>query len=134
MEGQHHGIADYVERITGRLADWEASADPALGEQLAADIDDMHKPLLEHLDEEEARTLPVISEHITSKEWEAIGARARSNTPRELQPIMFGAILEDATPEERTSMLKPIPFPVKLLLTTLGARKYRRYVREVRGV
>jgi hypothetical protein len=31
-------------------------------------------------------------------------------------------------------MLAPIPLPIKLLLRTIGARQYRRYVKEVRGV
>jgi hypothetical protein len=42
--------------------------------------------------------------------------------------------LEDATPQERAFMLAPIPLPIKLLLRTIGARQYRRYVKEVRGV
>jgi hypothetical protein len=133
MEGQHHAIADSVQGITGQLPAWEASADAALGDQLAADVDELRKPLFEHLDEEEARALPVIAEHITPPEWDAIGERGRATTPRDLLPILFGAILEDATPRERAFMLKPVPFPVRILLTTLGARKYRRYVREVRG-
>lgn len=133
MESQHHEIAEQVDQVNAQLAPWEASADPALADQLAATIDELRKPLVEHLDGEEARALPVISEYITPKEWDAIGERSRATTPRNQLPILFGAILEDATPDERKFMLKPIPPPIRLLLTTFGARTYRRYVREVRG-
>lgn len=133
MQAQHHAIADSVQRVNEQLADWESSADRARGEQLAANIDELRGHLLEHLDEEEREVLPLISKYITKSEWDAIGERSRATTPRNQLPILFGAILEDATPEERAFMLEPIPLPIKLLLRTLGARQYRRYVKQVRG-
>lgn len=47
-------------------------------------------------------------------------------------PIMFGMVMEDATPEERREMLGVLPLLVQLLLRTWGARHYRRYVNRVR--
>jgi hypothetical protein len=41
--------------------------------------------------------------------------------------------MEEATPEERAGMLGNVPPPVRLLLKTVFARKYRRYVSRVRG-
>ena len=48
-------------------------------------------------------------------------------------PIIFGAILEECTPDERRAMLAKVPLPVRLVLRTVGARQYRRYVTRVRG-
>ena len=48
-------------------------------------------------------------------------------------PSIFGAILEECTPQERRAMLAKHPLPVRLLLRTVGALQYRRYVRRVRG-
>jgi hypothetical protein len=45
---------------------------------------------------------------------------------------MFGAVSEEATPEERAEMLRVLPLPVRVLLKTMGVRKYRRYIRRVR--
>ena len=42
-------------------------------------------------------------------------------------------VLEEATPEERTRLLGVLPAPVRLLVRTVFARRYRRYVRRVRG-
>jgi hypothetical protein len=46
---------------------------------------------------------------------------------------MFGMVLEDATPQERAMMMGVVPAPVRLLLRTVGAWQYRRYVTSVRG-
>jgi hypothetical protein len=48
-------------------------------------------------------------------------------------PLMFGAILEEADPSERAQMMALLPAPVRVLMRTLGARKYRRYIAEVRA-
>ena len=52
---------------------------------------------------------------------------------RKQLPILFGAILEECTPEERRAMLAKLPLPVRLMLRSIGARQYRRYVTRVRG-
>jgi hypothetical protein len=46
---------------------------------------------------------------------------------------MFGAILEEANPDERAQMLKLLPPPIRLLMRTLGARQYRSYISRVRA-
>lgn len=45
---------------------------------------------------------------------------------------MFGAIMEDATEEERREMLRSLPLPVRVLLRSWGAGHYRRYITKVR--
>ena len=46
---------------------------------------------------------------------------------------MFGAILEEADQVERAQMLALLPPPIRLLMRTVGARKYRRYISQVRS-
>ena len=48
-------------------------------------------------------------------------------------PILFGALIEDTTPEEAKEMYAVVPLPVRVLLKTVFAWKYRRYVTLVRG-
>ena len=45
---------------------------------------------------------------------------------------MFGAIMEEADPHERAQMMTLLPVPIRLLMRTVGARKYRRYIAAVR--
>jgi hypothetical protein len=48
-------------------------------------------------------------------------------------PILFGAMLEEASAEERAMMLGKQPLYVRVLLRTVGQRAYARYVSRVRG-
>ena len=47
-------------------------------------------------------------------------------------PVRFGAMLEEANPDERTEMLKLVPPSVRLLVRTVFAWQYRRYITRVR--
>ena len=48
-------------------------------------------------------------------------------------PLMFGAVMEDATGPEQRVLLRTLPLPVRLLMRTWGSRHYRRYITNVRG-
>jgi hypothetical protein len=48
-------------------------------------------------------------------------------------PLMFWMVVGEATSEEAKEMYANVPPPVRLLLKTVFARKYRRYVSRVRG-
>lgn len=133
MEEQHHRVEDVVERLPDALDRWEAEARQATGAELAATIDELREALVEHLDDEELHILPLAARHLTPTEWAALGQHGTSEMDKADLPILFGMVLEDATPQERVMMLGSLPIPVQLLLRTVGAWQYRRYVRRVRG-
>ena len=64
---------------------------------------------------------------------EQLGEHGIEEMDKRMLPILFGAILEDANPDERRAMLAKQPLAVRLLLKLVGARQYRRYVTRVRG-
>jgi len=70
---------------------------------------------------------------MTQQEWDELGEHGTSRMSPSKLPIMFGMVLEDATPEERTTMMGVLPGPVRLLMRTYGAWRYGRYLRSVRG-
>lgn len=133
MEEQHHRVEDVVDRLPDALDRWEAEARQATGAELAATIDELREALVEHLDDEELHILPLAARHLTPTEWAALGQHGTSEMDKADLPILFGMVLEDATPQERVMMLGSLPIPVQLLLRTVGAWQYRRYVRRVRG-
>ncbi len=47
-------------------------------------------------------------------------------------PRLFGMLIDDATPAERKEMFGRLPIAARLYLRTLGAWRYRRYVKAVR--
>jgi len=133
MEAQHERVEHYTEQLHAALARWEAEARPAVTEEVAATFDGLRDALFEHLAEEEQEILPLAARHITQAEWDSLGEHGRETMTRQQLPLFFGAVTEEASPEERRAMLAPLPAPIRLLARTLFAWQYRRYVRRVRG-
>ena len=94
-----------------------------------------HRALLglEHLDDEEEHILPIAARCVTQEEWNGLGEHGLAKADKSQLPILFGAMLEEATPEERTMMLTLVPPPVRLLVRTVFAWQYRRYIKKVRA-
>jgi hemerythrin-like domain-containing protein len=133
MEAQHERVEQHTERLTAALNRWEAEARPAVTEEVAATFDALRTALLEHLDEEEREILPLTARHVSPEEWDELGQHGIAAMTRSQLPLMFGAVLEEATPEETVEMLAKLPLPVRLLARTVFLPRYRRYVRRVRA-
>jgi hemerythrin-like domain-containing protein len=133
MEAQHHVVEDLIATLTPALARWEAEARPAVSEEVGATFDQLRVALLEHLDEEEASILPLAAEHLTQDEWNKLGEHAMKRMSKSQLPLMGWAILEEATPDEQSAMLATMPAPVRVLMRTVFASRYRRYIRKVRS-
>ena len=71
--------------------------------------------------------------HISVAEWDSLGEHGKESMSARQLPLMFGAILEEATEDERQRMLAHLPGPVRLVMRTVGARQYRRYITRVRA-
>lgn len=133
MQSQHAGIDDRIARIGSVLDRWEHEARPAVAREAAGRFDELFELGREHLDEEERSVLPLAAQHLTPAEWGAVGQASVAKMSRSELPLMFGAVLEETSPEEREQMLAVLPMPVRLLMRTWGSRRYRRYITEVRG-
>jgi alkylhydroperoxidase/carboxymuconolactone decarboxylase family protein YurZ len=126
-------VEQAIERLVPALDRWEAEARPAVTDEVAAELERLGDALLEHLDEEEREILPMAARHVTQAEWDQLGQHGVGKITFAQTIIMFGAVLEEATPEERAEMLQVVPFPVRILMTTLFAGRYRRYITRVRA-
>jgi iron-sulfur cluster repair protein YtfE (RIC family) len=133
MASQHAAVSAALDRIEPVLVRWEFEARPAVGDEMASNIDQLRVALIAHLDEEERMVLPLAARHLSKEEWAGIGQASVGKMTRQQLPLMFGMIMEDATPAERVEMLAVLPVPIRLLMRTWGARHYARYVRTVRG-
>lgn len=134
MQAQHEVVHDDLETCQSALAQWRDKAASADGEGLASALESLGGHLFEHLDQEEREILPLAEEHVSVAEWGRLGEHGRDSMSRSDLPIMFGAILEDARPDEQAKMLALLPPPIRVFMRTLGARQYRRYISQVRGV
>jgi hemerythrin-like domain-containing protein len=133
LQTQHACVEERLTTITPLLTKWGAEARPAVAAETADAFADLHVLVVEHLDDEERTILPIAARSLTQDEWASIGQAGVAKMTRSELPLMFGAVLEGATPEERAEILAVLPAPVRLLMRTWGMRRYGRYITRVRG-
>lgn len=133
MEAQHQHIAATLTRLDTAVPAWEATAGADERDTLVAALTEHRAVLLEHLHDEEATLLPLAAEHITEQEWTSLGDHLVNNTPRPTLLTLLGAVLEDANPAERATVLSGLPTPVRVIWHLIGRPRYARHIRRVRG-
>ena len=133
MQAQHDDVDDRLGRLDTVLARWETEARPAVAKEAAGLMDQLRQVVVEHLDDEEAHILPVAEASITPQEWASVGKAGVAKMTRAELPLMFGALLEDASDAERRQMLQSLPLPIRFLMRSWGSVHYRRYITKVRG-
>lgn len=132
MELQHEAVAATLDRISAVLPAWSASAGAADRAELVAALRAHYTALVEHLDDEERFVLTLIAEHLTVAEWERPRERFAAEIPLHRQLLFLGAMLEDATAEERAGMLAGMPRPVRLAWSLAGRPWYTVHMRRIR--
>ncbi|MFC4695703.1 hemerythrin domain-containing protein [Geodermatophilus arenarius] len=133
MEAQHSEVERLIGALGPALDRWEVEARPAVAEEVASTVEALGAVLAGHLAEEEREILPLAQRHVTQAEWAQLGEHGKGEMSVRDLPLLFGALLEECDPDERAMMLQVVPFPVRVLLRTVFARRYRRYVSAVRG-
>ncbi|WP_433790583.1 hemerythrin domain-containing protein [Actinoplanes sp. CA-252034] len=133
MEMQHHALDATLAEVTTRLGAWEESAGETDRDLLADSIADHQRVLLEHLGDEEDLVMPLVEEHLDPEEWEKVGKAGLENLPKEKVFLALGAILEEATDEERAFFLAKVPAAGRMLWKLVGQRQYRRQMAALRG-
>ncbi|MER5428428.1 hemerythrin domain-containing protein [Streptomyces sp. NPDC002588] len=133
MEEQHRRIDRTLEAVEEWTPAWERAADRIAGEELALALEAHRAALLEHLDDEERLVLPLVAGHLTVAEWDVVGTRGLERIPKNRLFIALGAILEEATPEERAYFLGRAPLAGRLLWAVVGRRQYAAACRAIRG-
>jgi hypothetical protein len=134
MEQQHQTMDGLIGVVRPELAGWSAG-DGTARERLAGYLARLDAALVEHLDAEEAEVLPLVHEHVTVAEWEAMEKDATKHMPRNPRVglVMAGMVLEDATPAERAWFLNELPAAARLMWRLAGRSLYASYVRRIRG-
>ncbi len=132
MEEQHTRVAAGLTEVETLLARWERSASPEDGEVLATALERHRETLVEHLTDEEDHLLALIEEHLTAAEYEKLGERFATETPKDKLLFFLGALLEEATPEESAEMLGKLPPPARIVWRLVGRRQYAKRTRRLR--
>lgn len=133
MESQHERVDGLIEEIGTLLPRWTHDADAATAARLADLFDTLYVHLVEHLDAEEQRLLPIAARTVTQAEWDHMGEVARREAPKEDGLLALGMFQHEGDPEVFASMIAEAPAPVRWLLPRLARRAFRRHAMAVHG-
>jgi len=132
MESQHRRAHEAIEAVGPALSRWCRAADPADREDLAGLLERLHAVLIEHLDAEEQRMLPVAAATLTQEQWDHFGAVAKTG-PIAPVPLILGMLRYETDPERFRTMVADMPAPVRAVLLPLAGWSFRRFARRVYG-
>ena len=133
MEAQHAGLAQALDDLGAKAADWRRTSAAPEREATAAAAADLLPRITEHLDLEELKVLSLIDRYLTQKEWTQVGSSGLKKFPFSELQVSFGMILDQTTPEQVTVMRDTIPRIPWLLFSFLGPRAYRKYTARLNG-
>jgi hemerythrin-like domain-containing protein len=133
MESQHEHVDRLMDDLDPLLTSWRQHARADDRDRLATVLDALYVHLVEHLDAEEQRLLPIAARNLSQEEWDALGEVGRSKVPRKERSLVFGMFGYDGDPEVLASMLADAPAPVRWLVPRLGRRAYARHAARVYG-
>jgi hemerythrin-like domain-containing protein len=133
MESQHERLDALLQEIGGVLADFRSRAHVETRDRLADLFDTLYAHLVEHLDAEEERLLPIAARTLSQAEWDEMGEAGRNGTPREELALTLGMYQYEGDPGAIAQMLAEAPAPVRWVVPKLSRRAFRRHALRIHG-
>ena len=129
----HRQHTELMSELDSLIPLWEQDADAELRAVLADIVEELATSVTDHLDAVERHVLPMVDRYVTPGEWLGMGLRAASWIPLNRMAWLLGAMLEDATPDERANLMAKVPAPARLLYRVVGRDQYAREMKALRG-
>ena len=133
MESQHEGVARLLGESPALTAAWRSTASAADRTRLAAHLAGLVDALVEHLEAEETRVLPLMARHLRQAEWDEFTERGMESIPKGMMLTGFGMMLYEGDPEALALEIAKLPAPLRPVLPLLARRSFRRYARRIHG-
>ena len=131
MRAHHARVAALLAEAGPLLARWRATADPAVGEQLADAYERMLDLLKVHLRREVVEVVPVAERVVTTDEWTAMADHSVDAIPKSRLLPQLGMLLANSTPADRKQFYAGMPLSVKVLWRLVGKRQYAKQFRQL---
>ena len=133
MESQHERVDALLRSAEAMLPAFRTRASAADRDALADVLEELHGHLVEHLDAEEQRLLPVAARTLTQAEWDEMGEAGRNGTPRKELALLLGMYQYEGAPEAIAEMLAEAPAPVRWIVPRLSRRAFRKHAVRIHG-
>ncbi len=126
MAEQHHEAVRLLEEAQRLLQAWPAG--DAAAQKAAQDgLDALHAQLVDHLDQEESKVLPLAAENLSAEEWGALPGHGMANFHGDKIWLILGLIRERMTDAQRAAMLEHMPPPALDMWTGFGEQAFKDY-------
>lgn len=109
LEAQHESLEDTIVRIDAATKTWREQPTAESRQALAAVLDQVNVPLIEHIDLEEQRILPVMETCVTAAEWDGVVRAGAANAPLEGLALSLGMSMYEGDPEVMEHLLTLMP-------------------------
>lgn len=120
LEAEHEDVDPLIERA--------ADTTLTLAEREDA-LQQLHDLLNAHLDREESVAVPLILEHLTRDEWEALEIRMQRTLDRRRLPLLYGWLASCGSPAELAAALNGVPALARILFKWFWWPSYQRRFR-----
>jgi hypothetical protein len=90
-------------------------------------LDALHAQLVDHLDQEEAKVLPLAAEHLSAEEWGALPGHGMATFQGDKIWLILGLIRERMTDAQRVAMLEHLPPPALDMWSGFGEQAFKDY-------
>ena len=96
-------------------------------------LDGLHVLINTHLDLEESVAVPLIREHVTLAEWDALAERAARDMGRRRIPTIYGWYASAGDAQQVADALASVPAIARVLFRTFWWPAYQRRARKLYG-
>ncbi len=98
---------------------------------MAESLEALRAQLVEHLDEEEARALPLCAESILAEEWGQLPGHALAGYQGDKVWLILGLIRQRMTQQQRDAMLEHMPPPPRDMWVNFGENAFNELSAQV---
>jgi hemerythrin-like domain-containing protein len=133
MESQHQSTSELLESIAASTTAWRSAPCATHRDRIAALLDELYPLLVEHLDAEEQRLLPIAARAMDADEWARLGDEGHRRSPKRYRSLSLGMFDHYGDPEVLATMTAAIPRPIRPVVVARARRTFRRRAEQVHG-
>jgi iron-sulfur cluster repair protein YtfE (RIC family) len=133
FEDEHKQALILLEDARRSLAGWSAAEGDTAAAQtaVAQSLEALRAGLVEHLDAEEARALPLCAENIRAEEWGQLPGHALAGYRGDKVWLILGLIRQRMTQAQRDAMLEHMPPPPRDMWINFGENAFNELSADV---
>jgi iron-sulfur cluster repair protein YtfE (RIC family) len=132
LESEHKEALSLLADARTSLAAWPGSGGGAGAQAAVVDsLEALRTQLVAHLDEEEARALPLCAENMLAEEWGQLPGHALAGYQGDKVWLILGLIRQRMTDEQRAAMMEHMPPPARDMWTGFGENAFNELSAKV---